>query len=50
MSTNNSAAAVDDAVIQRTVEALSERNMLAVVAKSGEHALQLLKDMIPEGS
>ena len=50
MSTNNSAAAVDDAVIQRTVQALSERNMPAVVAESGEHALQLLKDMIPEGA
>ena len=50
MSTNNSAAAVDDAVIQRTVEALYQRNMPAVVAESGEHALQLLKDMIPEGA
>ena len=50
MSTNNSAAAVDDAVIQRTVQALSERNMPAVVAESSEHAIQLLKDMIPEGA
>ena len=41
---------VDDAVIQRTVQALSARNMPAVVAETGEHALELLKNMVPEGA
>lgn len=50
MSTDNSTTAVGESVIQRTMRALSERNMPAVVSENGEHALQLLKDMIPEGA
>jgi len=50
MSVNDSTRMVDDAVIQRTVEALCARNMPAAVAETSEQALQLLKDMVPDGA
>ncbi len=50
MPVSDSTRMVDDAVIQRTVQALSARNMPAVVAENSEQALQLLKEMIPDGA
>ena len=50
MPVGESTRMVDDAAIQRTVQALSARNMLAVVAETSEQALQLLKDMVPDGA
>jgi len=50
MSVSDSTRMVDDAVIQRTVEALCARNMPAAVAETSEQALQLLKDMVPDGA
>ena len=50
MPVSDSTRIVDDAVIQRTVQALSARNMPAVVAETSEQALQLLKDMVPDGA
>ena len=50
MSVSDSTWMVDDAVIQRTVQALSARNMPAVVAETSEQALQILKDMVPDGA
>ena len=50
MSISDSTRMVDDAVIQRTVEALAARNMPAEVAETSEQALQILKDMVPDGA
>ena len=50
MSVSDSTRMVDDAVIQRTVAALCARNMPAAVAETSEQALQLLKDMVPDGA
>ncbi len=50
MPVSDSTRMVDDAVIQRTVQALSARNMPAVVAETSEQALHLLKDMVPDGA
>ena len=36
--------------IQRTIEALAERNVEAIVVNSGEEALAKLKELVPEGS
>ena len=50
MSVSDSTRMVDNAVIQRTMEALCARNMPAAVAETSEQALQLLKDMVPDGA
>ena len=50
MPVSDSTRMVDDAVIHRTVQALFARNMPAVVAETSEQALQLLKDMVPDGA
>lgn len=39
----------DDAAVQRTVAALKERNIDAVVAETATEALRLIADLLPEG-
>ncbi len=45
---NQDTLLVDEAVVLRTVAALKARNVEAVVAENGDHARQILIDMIPD--
>ena len=50
MSTGTPDAPASTESIQRTIEALAERNVEAIVVNSGEEALAKLKELVPEGS
>ena len=50
MSTGTPDAPASTESIQRTIEALAERNVEAIVVNSGEEALAKLRELVPEGS